>query len=99
MDRNYTPEELAAIELGHALANLGPDTDHAVMVTLRLPNGQYVRDVWLSKKDTDALIDGALAIAAYRNCDDDTTIPLLPIDDTDVNEMVAALEDLANGEL
>ena len=61
-------QELAAIELGHALANLGPDTDRAVMVTLRMPNGRFVQDVWLSANDVQTLIDGALAIGELNAC-------------------------------
>jgi hypothetical protein len=63
-----SPEELAAIELGYALANLGPDTDRTLMVTLRLANGRFVKDVWLSANDVQTLIDGALAIGELHAC-------------------------------
>jgi hypothetical protein len=58
-----TPEELAATELRYALAGIGPDTDRALMITLRLPDGRFVADVWLSTADVTALTDGATAMA------------------------------------
>jgi hypothetical protein len=61
------PQELAALELYHQLVNLSPDDgDRALMVTLRLPNGRYVGDVWLSASDVEQLIDGALTISQHR---------------------------------
>jgi hypothetical protein len=67
-EREYSREELAAIELGAALTGLGPDDDRALMVTLRLPDGAFVKDVWLSTKDVDALTDGCIAIGEHRLC-------------------------------
>lgn len=84
-----TSEELAAIELGTALAGMGPDTDRALMITLRLPDGTFVKDIWLSTTDVTALTDGAYAmslvsgteqqLAAYGQ--DDTAGPLLRDED------------------
>jgi hypothetical protein len=93
-----TPEELAAIELRHGLASLGPDTDRALMVTLRTPSGRYIGDVWLSAQDVEALSDACVSIAAYRNCDDDAAAPLpLAEDDLtekDVTEVITAFQQL-----
>jgi hypothetical protein len=82
-------QELAAIELKRALANLGPDTDRALMVTLRLPSGQYVGDVWLSATDITALTDGAFAMSLVADAeaqirafdDQDAADPLPPAED------------------
>lgn len=66
-DRKPTSEELAALELYHQLVNLSPDDgDRALLLTLRLPNGRYVGDVWLSTPDVEQLIDGSLTIAQHR---------------------------------
>lgn len=83
-------EQLAAIELGQALTGLGPDTDRALMVTLRLPNGQYVKDIWLSAKDVDALTDGAIAIGEHRLCfEAEQAAAPLPIDDDVTDDQVS----------
>lgn len=62
-NRIPTPEELAAIELRCALTAMGPDTDRALMLTLRLPDGTHAGDVWPSTTDVRALIDGATSMA------------------------------------
>jgi hypothetical protein len=67
--RTPTPEELAAIELRHALANMGPDTDRALMVTLRLPDSTHVADVWLSTADVTALTDGAISMSLVSHAE------------------------------
>jgi hypothetical protein len=59
------PEQAAQV-LYQALTNLGPDTDRALMATLRLPNGAYIGDVWLSEKEVADLSNGAMAIADRR---------------------------------
>lgn len=94
----HTPEELAALELYHQLLNLGPDNgDRTVMVTLRLPNGRYVGDVWLSKQDVDDLADATVGLAAVR--DYEHANPLPDADSTDVEQALTQLENLANGDL
>lgn len=80
-----TSEELAAIELRHALAGMGPDTDRALMVTLRLPDGTYVADIWLSTADVTALTDGALSMSLISHAErqlkySDIAAAPLPID-------------------
>jgi hypothetical protein len=89
-----TPEELAAMELYHQLLNIGPDNgDRAVMVTLRLPNGRYIGDVWLSKQDVENLTDASVGLAAVREHQDaNTTEPLLDIDAADINDLLAEAE-------
>ena len=98
-----TSEELAAIELGTALANMGPDTDRALMVTLRLPDGTYVADVWLSTTDVTALIDGALSMSLISHAEhqltySDIAAAPLPVDDGDALDATADLnpDDLAD---
>ncbi|MFE1451981.1 hypothetical protein [Streptomyces olivaceoviridis] len=97
MDRHEnTPEELAALELYHQLANLSPDNgERALMVTLRLPNGRYVGDVWLSKQDVPDLSDACIGLAAVREHQDATQLP--DADNVDMDAALAALENLANG--
>ncbi|QKW31500.1 hypothetical protein HUT11_35650 (plasmid) [Streptomyces seoulensis] len=97
MDRHQnTPEELAALELYHQLANLSPDNgDRALMVTLRLPNGRYVGDIWLSTQDVQDLADASVGLAAVRDYDDATRLP--DADTVDMTAALAALENLANG--
>ena len=99
-DRQPTPDELLAIELGYALENLGPDTDRVVMVTLRLPGGKFVKDVWLSRKDAENLVDSSIAVGE-RQALAEAAEPL-PLDgdvsDEDVTNVVAGFEQLlANG--
>jgi len=101
MERHeHTPEELAALELYHQLLNLGPDNgDRTVMVTLRLPNGRYVGDVWLSKQDVDDLADATVGLAAVRDHEDAlTTLPDPDADRGALEQAFTALENLANGE-
>jgi type IV pilus biogenesis protein CpaD/CtpE len=81
-----SPEELAATELRHQLAGLGPDTDRALMVTLRLPSGQFVADIWLSRTDVEALSDACVSIAAHRNCIDDDPAAPLPLAEEDLTD-------------
>jgi hypothetical protein len=108
----HSPEELAAIELRHQLAGLGPDTDRALMVTLRLPNGQFVADIWLSRKDVEVLSDVCVSIAAYRDCSGDIPTVLHPdedaggdgivdltkVTDDNVTDFVTAVEQLLKAE-
>jgi hypothetical protein len=94
----HTPEELAALELYHQLVNLGPDNgDRALMLTLRLPNGRYVGDVWLSTQEVQDLADASVGLAALR--DHEAASSLSDADDVDMAASLTALEDLANGEL
>jgi hypothetical protein len=102
MEQQPTPEELAAIELAHGLKNLGPDTDRTLMVTLRLPSGRYVEDVWLSKRDVERLIDASLAIGEQQALEEAAApLPLAEDDLTkdDINNVVHAFEHLLGGEL
>lgn len=99
MDRHeHTPEELAALELYHQLLNLGPDNgDRTVLVTLRLPDGRYVGDVWLSKQDVNDLADATVGLAAVRDYE-----MAQPLPDPTVAEMEQSLkriENYANGGL
>ncbi|MFE6474634.1 hypothetical protein [Streptomyces rochei] len=96
MDRHeHTPEELAALELYHQLANISGDDNRALMVTLRLPNGRYVGDVWLSKQDVADLSDACVGLAAVRDYTDATQLP--DPDNVDFAAEIKALENHANG--
>jgi len=100
MDRHEnTPQEMAALELYHQLVNLSPDNgDRALMITLRLPNGRYVGDVWLSKQDVDDLADASIGLAAVREHQDATQPDPIPdLNNEDLTKALAALENLANG--
>ena len=102
-------EELAAIELYQQLRNIGPDTDRALLLTLRLPSGRYVGDVWLSAADVTALTDGAVGISLVANAEParaayaDDAAPPLPLaeDDLtskDVANVIGGLEALLQSE-
>lgn len=82
----FSSEELAAIELGYALKNLGPDTDRVAMVTIRLANGRYIEDVWLSKKDLENLVDASIAISERQSLAE--AADPLPLDDEVTAETV-----------
>jgi hypothetical protein len=104
MDRHeHTPEELAALELYHQLVNLSPDNgDRALMVTLRMPNGRYIGDVWLSTPDVQDLADASVGLAAVREHQQaaDEGEPLLDVDASDVNDLIRETEAfLGNGGL
>lgn len=86
-------QEMAALELYHQLVNLSDDGDRALMVTLRLPNGRYIGDVWLSQQDVEHLADGAMALADHRNHFAEQAAAPLPLDEDDITD--AAMEDLA----
>jgi len=92
-------QELAALELYHQLINLSPDNgDRDVMVTLRLPNGRYVGDLWLTIQDDRDLADASVGLAAVREHQDATTgEPLLDVDDKDVDDLVADFEEFLKG--
>lgn len=91
--------EAAAHALYQALKHMGPDTDRALMATLRLPNGQYIGDVWLSTQDVQALSDGAVSIADYRNCSEEATRPpALDASDKAVANVLAGFEALLKSE-
>lgn len=98
--RENTPEELAALELYHQLANLSPDDgDRTLMVTLRMPNGRYVGDVWLSMRDVQDLADASVGLAAVRDHQDavDSGEPLLDVDADDVADLISETEAFLNG--
>ncbi|MEU5476765.1 hypothetical protein [Streptomyces mirabilis] len=91
--------EAAAQALYQALKNIGPDTDRALMATLRLPNGRYIGDVWLSTQDVQALSDGAVSITDYRNCPEEATRPpALDTSDKAVANVLAGFEALLKSE-
>lgn len=109
-----TSAELAAIELGAALAGMGPDTDRAAMLTIRMPDGTHVKDIWLAATDVTALTDGAHAMSLVANAeaqirafDDQDAIDPLPLaeddltdaDVTDVFTQFASLLGSEDGEL
>lgn len=97
-----TPGELAALELYHQLVNLSPDNgDRALMVTLRLPNGRYVGDVWLSAQDVEDLADAGMGLAAVREHQEAVSVgePLLDVDANDIADMINEAEAFLNGGL
>lgn len=80
-------QEMAALELYHQLVNLSADDgDRAVMVSLRLPNGRYVGDVWLSRQDVQHLADGAMFIADRRNHFSEQAAGPLPLAEDDLTD-------------
>lgn len=100
-EHEHTPEELAALELYHQLVNLTPEIDRgdrALLVTLRLPDGRYVGDVWLSTQDVADLADASVGLAAVRECGPvPVGEPLLDVDAADVNDLIAEAEAFLNG--
>lgn len=100
MEQQPNSQEMAALELYHQLVNLSPDNgDRALMVTLRLPNGRYVGDVWLSKQDVDDLADASVGLAAVRDYTQATTPDALrELGADEMDAALTALEDLANGD-
>jgi hypothetical protein len=94
--RKHTPEELAAIELYHQLINISPDNgERALLVTLRMPNGDYVGDIWLNKQDIEDLTDASIGLAAVREHQEAVQFP--DTDTIDMDAALTALENLANG--
>ncbi|MBP5918757.1 hypothetical protein F3K34_44030 [Streptomyces sp. LBUM 1486] len=66
-EQQPSQQEMAALALYHQLVNLSPDDgDNALMVTLRLPNGRYVGDVWLSAHDVQCLTDASMGMGLVR---------------------------------
>lgn len=91
-EQHPSSQEMAALELYHQLVNLSPDHgDNALMLTLRLPNGRYVGDIWLSTQDVQWLADGAMAICVQRGLEDEAEQAAgpLPVDEDD-DEAIAA---------
>lgn len=93
-DEQPSAQELAALELYHQLVNLSPDSgERALMATLRLPNGRYVGDVWLTIQDVQDLADASVGLAAVREHQDaDTAEPLLDVDAKDVADLIRETE-------
>lgn len=97
-DETPNPQEMAALELYHQLVNLSADHDrgdNALLITLRLPNGRYVGDVWLTRQDVDDLADASVGLAAVRDYQDTAQLP--DPDSVDMEQALTALENLANG--
>jgi hypothetical protein len=91
--------EAAAHALYEALKSMGPDSDRTLMATLRLANGQYIGDVWLSTQDVQALTDGAVSIADCQNCSEEATrAPALDASDKAVANVLAGFEALLKSE-
>ncbi|MCL8016869.1 hypothetical protein [Streptomyces sp. AS02] len=79
-------QEMAALELFHQLVNLSADDgDCSFMLTLRLPNGRYVGDVWLSRQDVEHLADGAMFMADRKNHFSEQAGGPLPLDEEDTD--------------
>lgn len=78
-------QEQAAQVLLQALQSIGPDSDRAVMATLRLPNGTYIGDAWLSKQDVEELTVTSTALGeSHAAFNAQAALPLLrDEDDTD----------------
>ncbi|MDX2997977.1 hypothetical protein [Streptomyces scabiei] len=93
-------QEMAALELYHQMVNLSADNgDRALMVTLRLPNGRYIGDVWLSTQDVQDLSDASVGLAAVREHTEATQTDNLPDqpDQTQLDAELRMIEDFANG--
>jgi hypothetical protein len=91
-----SPEYLPALELYHQLTNISPDNgERALLITLRLPNGRYIGDVWLSKQDVQDLADASVGLAAVREHEEATRLP--DPNPAEMDAALQALEDLANG--
>ncbi|MFG3127402.1 hypothetical protein ACGFZU_06830 [Streptomyces tendae] len=77
--------DLLVFALYQALVSTSPDDgDRAGMVTLRLANGRYVGDVWLSESD--------LKRVTGRVNGDESDLP--PVDDVDIAAVVRGAERL-----
>lgn len=75
--------DLLVFALYHALVATSPDDgDRAGMVTLRLADGRYVGDVWLSA-------EGLKRVTGRLNGDE---ADLLAVDDADADDVVRAAE-------
>jgi len=95
-EQQPTSQELAALELYHQLLNLGPDNgDQALMVTLRLPSGRYIGDLWLSTTDVETAVDKLIAVNIQRaDLDDPPADPLPQVDWKDVADVVHGFQEL-----
>jgi hypothetical protein len=102
-EQQPTPQDLAALELYHQLCNLSPDDgDRVLMVTLRMPNGRYIGDVWLSQQDVETAVDKLIAVNIERADIEAGLAPAAPLPEVDPDEvaaMIASLQDLADGDL
>ncbi|MFI2620364.1 hypothetical protein [Streptomyces sp. NPDC018584] len=101
-DNAMGPNELAAQELFQQLINLSPaDDETALRITVRLGDSRYIGDALLSAKDVAAVNDALVSLNAYRADADAETAPdadaLPAVDGFEVDVMVTALENLANG--
>ncbi|CAL9648085.1 hypothetical protein [Streptomyces sp. enrichment culture] len=75
--------DLLVFALYHALVSMSPDDgDQAGMVTLRLSDGRYVGDVWLSTEDLKRITG--------RLNGDESDLP--SVDDADADDVVRAAE-------
>ncbi|MGW0948529.1 hypothetical protein ACWD4O_39065 [Streptomyces sp. NPDC002623] len=65
-----TDDELRALALYNHLVNLSPDNgDRALMITLRMPDGRRIGDVWLSAQYVQNLIDSTIGMALLANAE------------------------------
>ena len=77
--------DLLVLALYHALIATSPDDgDRAGMVTVRLADGRYVGDVWLSEPDLKRIVD--------RLNGGESGLP--PVDDVDIAAVVRGAERL-----
>lgn len=75
--------DLLVFAFYHALVSMSPDDgDRAGMVTLRLADGRYVGDVWLSTPDLKRITS--------RLNGDESDLPA--VDDADTDDVVRAAE-------
>lgn len=89
-------QEEAAQVLRQALAGIGPDTDRALMMTLRLPDGTFIGDVWQSAQDVEELTIAATALgeshAAFNTQLPPAAAEALPMSDEDIDRGIGQLE-------
>jgi len=89
-------QEEAAQVLRQALASSGPDTDRALMMTLRLPDGTFIGDVWQSAQDVEELTIAATALgeshAAFNTQLPPAAAEALPMSAEDIDRGIGQLE-------
>jgi hypothetical protein len=94
------PGDMALHLLFQQLRSLSPDTDVAGRVQILRPDGSYVADVTLSGRDVAVVNDTLASLLAAKPATEESTRPaeLPTADDADIDQMLAQLEKVANGE-
>ena len=100
-EQPFSPEELRLAGLLHQFLALSDDNECAGRITFRGPHGEFIGEAKLSLRDvedaTNALADLNDRRQAYEEASLQPTEQLPEADPGDVDDLVATLENIANG--